>query len=164
MNTVNVSVTMDELVVLWKLRHGDTDTASQAILRSEVREIPVKMATTRISSPAVPTSGKFQYRILGELRRAKSSIVAFLDILATLSSLEPNLPERLSLVAPASTRNHIARSPADVYPRRPDLGRKAREIAPSWYAGINIADREKRRILKLACDILRLQFGRDIVF
>jgi len=164
MNIVNIPVTMDELVALWKLRHGEIDTVIRTISRPTARPVIEKTATTRASPPVALAVGKFQYKILGEQRSAKSSVAAFFDVLTTLSSLEPSLPARLSLVAPANTRNHIARSPAEVYPERPDLGRKSREFAPGWYAGINIADREKQRILRLACGILGLQFGKDIVF
>lgn len=148
------------------LRHGDNKTASQTIPRLAEREKLGATATATASPwPSIlSATGKFPYEILGDKRRAKSSVDAYLDILTTLSRLEPNLPESLSLVARANTRNHIARSPNEVYPKRPDLGRKAREFASSWYAGTNLADREKVRILRLACAVLKLQYGNDIVF
>jgi hypothetical protein len=73
------------------------------------------------------------------------------------------LPERLSRVAPTNTRNHIARSAAEVYPGRLDLAMKSHEFAPGWYAGVNISNDEKRRLLRLACICLELQFGKDVV-
>jgi hypothetical protein len=164
MNLVNISVTMDALLALWTMRGDDNETTSQTILRLAGLEKPETATAARILPPSSLAAGKFSYEILGDKRRAKSSVDAYLDILVTLSRLEPKLPERLSLVARANTRNHIARSPAEVYPTRSDLGRKAREFASGWYAGINLANREKTRILRLACSILRLQFGRDIVF
>ena len=155
MNIVSIPVTIDELAALWKMRHGEVVAAIPNV---------TPPATNTAVLPVALITGKCQYKILGEHRSAKTSVAAYLDILTTLSSVEPDLPERLSLVTPASSRNHIARSRDGVYPLRPDLGRKAREFAPGWYAGRNIADREKRRILQRACGILGLQFGKDVAF
>ena len=164
MNLVNIPVTMDALLALWAVRIADNEAASQTILRLVEREKSRKVTITSTFPSASPVHGKFQYEILGVKRRAKSSVEAYLDILMTFARLEPKFPEELSIVAKGRTRNHIARSPAEVYPERLDLSRKARQFASGWYAGINIADREKTRILRLACSILRLRFGTDVRF
>lgn len=164
MDTVNIPVTVDELVALWNLRHGNSAAVpppNRGLLVSAVLQEQKKAG---LAPRITMGSGKFQYNILGEQRRAKNSITAYLDILTTLFNLDSNFPERLSEVAPANTRNHIARSREGVYPLRPDLCRKARMFAPGWYAGTNIADREKRRILVLACQALGLEFDKDIQF
>lgn len=164
MNLVNISLTMDALQALWALRKDDNEPASQTIIRLASRE--GLMATISIigTPPASPANEKFHYQILGEKRHTRSAVDAYLDILTILSSLEPMLPERLSLIAKGNSRNHIAPSPAEVYPARPDLAKNARKIAPGWYAGINISNRDKMRILRLACGILRLRFGKDVIF
>lgn len=152
MKLVNIEVTPKELVALWNLRHADPAPAIQR--PAAPNSIPAMQRAT----------GKVSYNVLGEERRAKTCIEAFIDILSTLSNLDPSLPGRLAEKARATSRNHIARSQSEVYPRRPDLVRYSREFAPGWYVGTNIANREKIRILQLACEILRLKFGKDIVF
>ena len=59
------------------------------------------------------------------------------------------------------TRNHIARCNSEVYPGRPDLARYVKEISPGWFIGSNIANREKKKILRAACEVMGLAFGRD---
>ncbi len=164
MNLVTVPLTMDALLALWAMRSGDAENVSQTILRMSNREQPPKAAPIVTKPQIANLRGKFQYEIFGVKRQARSAVDAFIDILTTLSKCESSLPHSLSLVAPANSRNHIARTKAEVYPGRPDLGKNAREFYLGWFAGINIADREKIRILRLACDILRLKFGKDIVF
>lgn len=164
MNLVNISVTTDELVALWKLRHSNTAAASQTILHPAAREISETTSISTTLSPVPSATGRFFYEILGDKRRSRTAIDAYIDILTTLSNLEPTLPERLSLVASGNSRNHIARSPAEVYPARPDLAESARKFAQGWFAGTNICNRDKRRILRLACVVLQLRYGKDIIF
>src|SRR4051812_1861393 len=120
MNEVTISLTMDALLALWKIRDGDDKTASQTILRIAGRE-QLKPPIPASASAATLPAAKFTYEILGEKRHAKSSIDAYLDVLTTLSTLEPQLPDLLSRAAKANTRNHIARTCSEVYPNRPDL-------------------------------------------
>jgi predicted type IV restriction endonuclease len=70
--------------------------------------------------------------------------------------------EDVAAAVRGKSRNHIARTPAEIYPARPDLARAA-EIAPGWMVGLNIANREKMRIIREACKATGLQFGSDVV-
>ncbi len=164
MNLINISVTTNELVALWNLRHSETGPIIQ-VPSELILNIVAEKTQVKATFPLTPPSqGRFLYQILGEKRSAKNAVDAFVDILKVLANLEPTFAAKLSHLTPGNSRNHIARSPTDVYPNRPDLGKNAREFAAGWYVGTNIADREKCRILRLACDILGLQFDKDIIF
>ena len=164
MNLINISVTTNELVALWNLRHSESGPFFQTPSRLLSNIAPEK-TEVKATFPLRPASqGKFQYQVFGEKRSAKNAVDAFVDILKVLAAFEPTFAEQLSLLSPATSRNHVARLLSEVYPKRPDLGENAREFAPSWYVGINIKNNEKRRILSLACDIYGLQFGKDIIF
>lgn len=164
MNLINISVTTNELVALWNLRHSESGPFFQAPSRLVSNIVPDKTEVKTTFPLMPPSQGKFHYQVFGEKRSAKNALDAFVDILKVFAAFEPTFAEQLSLLAPSTSRNHVARSPSEVYPKRPDLGENARAFATGWYVGINIADREKRRILRLACDIYRLQFGKDIIF
>jgi hypothetical protein len=84
------------------------------------------------------------------------------DILRTLGELDPSFLPRLAPLVRGRSRNHLARSPALVYPRRPDLGKTAREIIPGWYLGANVSNPEKLGILQIACNLARPVFGDDL--
>jgi hypothetical protein len=42
------------------------------------------------------------------------------------------------------------------------LVRYVKEVGPGWFIGCNIANREKKKILRAACDVMGLAFGRDL--
>ena len=64
------------------------------------------------------------------------------------ASFYPRLARRVA----GRTRMHIATSPKGVYPLRPDLAEHhSVPIAPGWFLGTNIANREKLKILRAAC-------------
>lgn len=164
MNLVNLPLTMNALLALWAMRTSDGESVSQAILRVAVQVQPPKAKPIASKPLTGGGKGKFSYEIFSEKRQARFAVDAYIDILTTLSKCEPSLPHSLSIVAPSTSRKHIAQTKAEIYPSRPDLGQNAREFYPGWFAGINIADREKERILRLACNLLRIKFGKDIVF
>lgn len=120
------------------------------------------------SPPAAGGDGKrrrargISYELLGEHRTAAMANDALVDILRVLENLESGFLERLAPLAAGRTRNHIARTRALVYPRRPDLARSARELVPGWFVGTNISNDEKRDLLQQACEVLGLVFGRDL--
>jgi len=86
-------------------------------------------------------------KLSGDVPKPRNSVpvnagAAMIDILVTLADLEPSLPDRLAPVVKRTSRNHLARSAEQVYPRRPDLAHFARNILLGWYIGTNIANRE----------------------
>jgi hypothetical protein len=61
------------------------------------------------------------------------------------------------------TRNYLARSPSGVYPGQPDLEQYAKKIAPGWFIDGIIANRDKVKIIRAACDEIGIVFGRDLI-
>ena len=115
-----------------------------------------------IPGPPVSERG-VQYRILGQTKNASTAIDALIDILRTLARRNPAFLEAVSKVVRARTRNHIARSRDEVYPRKPELVEYTVQLEPGWWLGTNIANRDKMRIVRKACEVERLVFGRDVV-
>lgn len=113
---------------------------------------------TRASSP-----GKIGYQLFGKPLEARNAKEALVEILQELEKRDSNFFEKLSYVVQGRKRNHIANSKQGVYPDRPDLADTAIEISPGWWIGINIANREKKRILIRACEVAKIQFGKDLV-
>lgn len=164
MNLIPISVTPKELVALWNLRLLEREISEQLPPTRQLNKAAVITLPKTEHSWSTRSAGNFHYAILGEKRSSKNSIEAYIDILRELSNLEPSLPIQLAQVSPGNSRNHIATSVAQVYPRRPDLGKNSLLFAPGWFAGTNIANREKIKILDLACKILCLEFGVDVMF
>jgi hypothetical protein len=106
---------------------------------------------------------KVEYRILGQSRRAASATAALVDILKTLAQRDPKFLDTVAPLVQGNSRNHIARSRDRVYPLKPELSEYTIEFVPGWWLGTNIANREKIRIIKKACEASGLSFGQDII-
>jgi hypothetical protein len=170
MSTTLIPVESDVLVRLLDLRKRPSESFDD-ILR---RVLPHRRETgqecghpdgslTNTDGHGHDGHGRVRYTLLGQRRAAPDAATAMIDILATLSQRRPDFLERLVPKVRGRTRNHLARSRTDVYPRRPDLAQYAREVVPGWYVGSNIANREKETILRAACSLAGLTFGRDLV-
>ncbi len=134
------------------LRAQPQPKSSSAPTSGAPRPLPVPMAVT----------GKdLNYVVFGEQRTAPSAASAFLDILRTVVRRDPGKLPELAEAARGRSRNHIARSVEEIYPARPDLARAA-EIAPGWLVGLNIANREKARIIRATLDVFGLSNSRDV--
>lgn len=109
-------------------------------------------------------SRKLSASFRGEAVAGRDATAMFLELLRLLVRAFPDRTEQIATAAKGRTRNHIARAPAEVYPDRPDLTHTVVELIPGWFVGTNIANREKHRIVKAACEACGVAFGRDVVF
>jgi hypothetical protein len=119
-------------------------------------------AAPKLSTPAIISERSIAYKILGQSRHADNATEALLDILRTLAARDSNFLDRLALVVRGTTRNHISRKREDVYPAKPELIEYTTEVVPGWWLGTNIANREKMRIIRRACEVEKLTLGKDI--
>lgn len=117
-------------------------------------------ARTRSSSGS--SSRQIAFEIFGEKRTTNTAKSAFVEILSEIATRYPDRMADIARGARGKSRNHIARSPEEIYPKRPDLAR-AEEIIDGWLIGTNIANREKLRIIQEACKVVELTLGKDIV-
>lgn len=110
-----------------------------------------------------PGSREISYSLFGVNRTARTAKAALIEILEEMSQRDPDFFEKLSRTAKGKRRNHLARTREGVYPQRQDLAQEhAIEISPGWWMGVNIANREKKRILEGACEVLGIRFGADL--
>lgn len=107
------------------------------------------------------TTRSVAYVLLGKEYIAASANLALVQILEVLASRDPTKLPELARAVQGRSRNHIARSTAEIYPARPDFARAA-EFHPGWLLGLNIANREKIGILRTACAIYGLTMPGDL--
>lgn len=102
------------------------------------------------------------YEIFGEKKVTNTAKSALVEILSEIAKRYPDRMPEIARGARGQSRNHIARSPEEIYPKRPDLAR-AEELHDGWLIGTNIANREKLRIIRAACVAVGLSLGKDVV-
>jgi hypothetical protein len=114
-----------------------------------------------VPTPSVnPVSVSVYYQLDGEKYFASDATEAMLNILNIFAQYDDNFFPKLATKVKGRTRNHIARSRSEVYPGRSDLERYVKEIGSGWFIGCNIANREKEKILRAACEVMGIAFGR----
>lgn len=157
MSFAMIPIAPDVLARLLALQQTDQESFNDILRRVLVDRVPGGASPNPPSAPAT-----VHYTLLGEEHGARDATEALLAILARLSEGDGRFFEVLAAKVKGRSRNHVARTRADVYPDRPDLAKSAKQVAPGWFIGCNIANREKERILRAACQIAGLAFGRDL--
>lgn len=102
------------------------------------------------------------YQLRGMVDVAPTAKDAFLAILRTLAAEDSTFCARLPPLVEKRHGSHVARSPEQVHPRRPDLRGETAPIAPGWFVNTNISNKEKAMILRAACEAAGLVLGRDL--
>jgi hypothetical protein len=159
MNLAMISISPDVLARLLALRQSELDNFDDVLRRVLVD----RTIGGGVELPAPTEAAAVRYTLRGEEHGAGDATEAMLGILASLSRDDGRFFEVLAAKVQGRTRNHLARSRSNVYPRRPDLVKYVKQMAPGWFIGCNIANREKEKILRAACEVAGLVFGRDLV-
>ena len=152
--------------VLAFLRSLQTVNASAPT--AERRAVPIAAAAAASAGAAAATlvgplssSRGVQYQLFGKSHTAGNASEALVSILSALASRDPSKLEALAHAVQGRSRNHVARTTAEIYPSRPDLAR-AEEFAPGWLVGLNVSNQQKMSILRTACDVFGLSTPDDL--
>lgn len=152
---------------LRSLRHME---ASEAQTNSRPAKQPSALSQARKTNLPLQAASEvretqegrgLRFELFGRSQSAPHAAAALVEILQVLARKFPDAMDEIANSAKGRSRNHIARSPEEIYPARPDLARAA-EIAPGWLVGLNIANREKMRIIRTACHVTGVKFGVDV--
>jgi hypothetical protein len=164
MSIAMISITPDVLARLMQLRLFESESLDEVLRRllaGATKPIPMPAAKVATVTPSAGPSG-VAYQLDGQTYTASDATEAMINILRDLAQYDDDFFPKLAAKIQGRTRNHVARSRSDVYPERPDLARYVKELGPGWFIGCNIANREKKKILRAACDVMGLAFDRDI--
>lgn len=114
--------------------------------------------------PLTPGSPRSGYRLFGQDFPTRFAKDTFVGLLRQFAELEPKFPARFQQAARGigRSRRYVGRTPQEVYPMKPGLWKHTESFAPGWLVGINESDAKKRELLKLACLVMGLRFGRDV--
>ena len=115
----------------------------------------------------IPPQG---YELLGQAFPARNVTEAFVGIFKHFAELDPTFPARFKKALAAelakakkpSKRGFIAATPQELYPGNPDLWKYAKEIAPGWMLGTNESSEKKLTLIRLACDVIGLRWGKEL--
>jgi negative regulator of replication initiation len=160
MNAALIPVASDVLNRLLTLRRAESESLDELLRRI----LPPAVTS---AEPAIPVArsasgSSVSYVLLGEMHVASDATDAMITILGDLAQYDDEFFPKLAAKVRGRIRNHVARSQSEVYPDRPDLARYVKDVGWGWFIGCNIANREKEKILRAACDVMGLTFDRDL--
>ena len=141
-------------------RRTSFDQSPNAILR-EI--LGMSSAEPELVRPdrAPRRTGTYAFTLLGNRTAAGSLKEAYTRCLQKLGELDPGFFERLSRVTTRS-RRIVARSPADLYLRKPELAEKfAARLTGPWWVDTNLSRSQCEQRLMTACEVAELRFGGD---
>ena len=122
------------------------------------------------SSPVVPSptptaSGTgMGYVLDGQEFQARSAKAILITVLESLSSRDAGFMARFDARRHGRIRRYVARTVDELYPGRPDLGRKySHQLASGWWVGTHYGRASIRKILQMASEVTDLQFGTDLI-
>jgi hypothetical protein len=104
-------------------------------------------------------------RVLGASMPYQNAKEAMVIVLRTLASSDTGFLERLSRHPKIAgrTRRYVARSSEELYPEREDLREFAERLPGDWLVATNLNNLLKGTIIRAACEVAGLAFGRDVV-
>jgi hypothetical protein len=166
MDTLRIPVTADIMARLLALQVSPDEPLNAVLARhlprcngsADERRFPAR-EPERLEA----ASGRLAYRLFGVNYAARNAADATCHVLRTLGQGNPDFFESLAPRVAGRSRNHLAQTREAVYPGRPELAKHTREVAPGWFLGTNIANREKMAILQAACEVAGIRLGTDLV-
>lgn len=111
------------------------------------------------------TAGSIGFTLDGVVQECRNGREVLVSVFESLSRRDPTFPERFAaLPRHGRTRRYLARVPDDLYPGRPDLAHEySAQLTSGWWLGVNYSKAQIERIVRMACDVAGLRYGRDLV-
>lgn len=115
-------------------------------------------------SPA-PNLSVIGFSLDGRQFPARNARDVLVKVFETLASRDNSFLERFAaLPKHGRTRRYLARTPEELYPGRADLARDhSAKLNSGWYLGTNVSRAAIERIIEMACDVVHLRFGYDLL-
>lgn len=115
-------------------------------------------ATEDTSSP----HGRYSFTLDRTTRRFATVVNLLVAVLTELRGRDATLYTRLSAKYRGKARKEIARRKADVYPGLPKLQPQIHALPDGWFVGTNTTSPQKIEMIREACGLVGLKFGRDL--
>lgn len=127
---------------------------------------PVHIENRRVAPPIAkqssrPSSMGFVFE--GKSYSTRSAADTYVQILKVFAARFPDFLMHFSKIH-AGTRRFVAQNKYDLFPNRPDFAENAsRQISDGWWAGLNISRQEIYKRIELACQVVGIAPGKDII-
>jgi hypothetical protein len=86
-------------------------------------------------------------------------------VFTTFYERDPQFLEKFAALPKHGTkRRYLARTQAELYPHRPDFADEhPYELTKGWWLCIHLSSKGIMKLIKMACEVARVQYGKDLV-
>lgn len=115
-------------------------------------------------APAMKPLGSVGFIHNGQHHPARNARDVLVSVFETLSQHDGTFLERFAaLPKHGRTRRYLAKSPGELYPGRPDLSNEhSTQLRSGWWLGTNVSRAQIERIIEMACEVARIEYGREL--
>lgn len=115
--------------------------------------------------PVDHPQGRVGFSLNGKFSRQRNAKDVLVNVFEALAARDASFLGRFaSLPRHGRKRRYLARTPDELYPGRPDLAREnSVRVGSGWYLGTNASRQAINRIVKIACEVANIDFGRDLI-
>lgn len=147
--------------------------------KSNIKNIPLTVVQSAISQPTVkhtinisdktnPVNQSFSstgFILNGQFYPARNACGVMVSVFEELTKRNPSFPEQFAaLPKHGSTRRYLTQKQEDLNPERPDLARRfSIKLTSGWWLGNNYNRGRIELIIKMACEVAKLQYGKDLL-
>lgn len=144
------------------IRSAASDVAANARAVEQAIAVPGPADTPRTATKA---SGQTGFSFEGKFHPARNAIDTLRQVFETLMQRDPTFADRFAgLPKHGRSRRYLARDPIDLYPGRKDLAQEySLKMGSGWYLSTNHSKHTIAHIISMACDVVQIGFGRDLV-
>lgn len=143
-----------------------SDAPVEPIVMPQIR----RRRQRKSQSPTIPTSSSTQqptecgFVLYGDFYRARNAKDVLIQVMEELSKRDNMFLERFdALPKHGRKRRYIARTKGELYPGRPDLANEhSLHLASGWWLGTNYSKRSIERIIRMACEVAGIDFGKQL--
>lgn len=138
-------------------RHG-TQARARSASRATSRPSP------QVPPPPGPVASGQGFVLHGASVQTRSAKEVMVEVLRTLAKQDPTFLDRLAARPKhGRSRRYVARTREELYPDAPHLMDASEELFPGWWVGTNYNKGVIERILRMACEVARLRYGKDLL-
>lgn len=99
----------------------------------------------------------------GQYYQARNAREVLEGVFEALIKRDATILERFAaLPKHGQKRRYLARNIDDLYPGRPDLARKSRQLSAGWWFSTNHSCAEIKKIIEMVCEVAHLKYGKDL--
>ena len=109
-------------------------------------------------------SGRCSFTWKGNTQRFRTSADLIAAIFTTFAKNDAGFCERFRRRRKGRTRAYVARSREDLFPGQPRLWKtNAKELPGGYFLGTHMGNPQKEQMIRWACQIVGIEFGRDLI-